>query len=94
MKKARSNEVELTQYLRPNGTPTKVFAPVGEDYVAKAKNLVLSAEVLTTGEVVIYARRRDESDEKEINEIATNGPGEKSPTACLKHLIDRLGSEQ
>jgi hypothetical protein len=90
----RPDEVTVIQYLRPFGTKSKVFAPVGEDYVAKAKGMILSSEVLRTGEVMIYARWEDEAEEKEINAMAFNGPGFNGPTESLKKLIDRKLAER
>jgi hypothetical protein len=76
------------------GRRIKVFAPVGEDYVKKAEGMVFSTEELTTGGVVVYAKRKGEAEEKEISLIAENSPGENSPTNCLQKLIDRLRREK
>lgn len=90
----RPDEVAVIQYLRPFGKPSRVFAPVGEDYVAKAKGMILSSEVLRTGEVMVYARWKDEKQEKEITSLCVNGPGWNGPTASLKRLIDRKLAEK
>lgn len=92
--KAREDEVEVTQYLRSAGTPRKMYAPVGVEYVRRAVGMVFSSEVLTTGEVAIYARWADEVEEKESLELAVNGPGPKSPSETLKRLIDRKFAER
>jgi len=84
------NEIMLTQYIRPSGIRAIVFAVVGSDYVKKAEGLILSTEVLTTGAVVIYGRKGAQDEDEEISYIADNGPGENSPTAVLKKLIDEL----
>lgn len=60
---------------------------VGEDIVELAKDMILSSEELTTGKVAIYARFADESEESESLELATNGPGPKSPDKILIALI-------
>jgi len=83
----KPNEVELTQYLRPNGRKRIVFAPVGKRFVKMAKDLVLSCEELTTGEIAIYARRHGEDEEDEALLLAENSDGEKNPTAVLIELI-------
>ena len=85
------NEVEVTQYLRPSGRKRLCFAPVGEDYVEKARAMCFSAEVLSTGTVAIYGRLIGQSDEAEICEIASNGPGNHDPSHVLRRIIDRLG---
>lgn len=90
----RPDEVTVIQYLRPFGKPSKVFAPVGEDYVAKAKGMILSAEVLRTGQLMLYVRWENEPEEKEINAMAFNGPGPDGPTETLKGLIDRKLAEK
>lgn len=84
-------EVEIIQFLRPDGKRRRMGAMVGEEFVKMAEDLILSAEELTTGEIAVYARRKDEPKEKEISEIAANGPGPNNPTECLKRLIKKLG---
>lgn len=83
----RKGEVEIIQFLRPDGKRRRMTAFVGEDGVKIAENQILSAEELTTGEIAIYSRLINEPEEKEIVEIATNGPGENSPTNVLKKVI-------
>jgi len=85
----RKGEVEVIQFLRPNGKRRRMGSPVGKEYVKKAKNMIISAEELTTREIVVYVRKKNEPKKKEISEIAVNGPGDKSPTECLKRLIAR-----
>jgi len=88
------DEVEVTQYLRPDGKKQRVFAQVGEDLAAKCGDLILSAEVLSTGLIAIYARFKDEGTEAEIMDLAENGPGDKSPAAVLTKLITRKLAER
>ena len=88
IKEKREDEVEITQYLRPNGRKRKLYAKVGKDIAKKAEGLVLSAEVLPTGLIAIYARRRGDSEENEKMRLAENGPGENSPTNKLIELIN------
>jgi len=83
--------VEIIQFLRPDGMRRRMLAEVGEELAKKAKNLIISAEELTTGEIAIYVRKVGEP-EPEVNEaveIAVNGSGDKSPNECLKRLIKR-----
>jgi len=84
-----ADHVEVIQFLRPGGKRRRMIAPVGEEVAQKAADMVLSGEELTTGEIVLYARFIAEDEENEISEIATNGPGENSPTECLKRLIEK-----
>jgi hypothetical protein len=86
-------EVEVIQYLRPDGKRRRMAVPVGEEHVKMAKDLILSAEELQTGEVAVYARKIGEPEEKEIMEIAQNDPGDKSPPNCLKRLIEKKSKE-
>jgi len=81
------DDVEVIQYLRPNGVRRRMFAPVGIEYVKKAKDMVLSAEDLKNGEVAIYGRMKDQSEDDEIVRIAINGSGYLSPTNVLRKLI-------
>lgn len=59
---------------------------VGEDYVKKAENLILSAEILNTEEVALYAREINEPKEKDKLMVATNGPGMNNSISVLKKL--------
>jgi len=83
-------DVEIIQFLRPDGKRRRVLTEVGEEYAKLAKNMVISAEELTTGEIAIYVRKIGEPVEKERLEIAINGPGDKSPIECVKRLIKKL----
>lgn len=87
-------EVEIIQYLRPYGKRRRMFAPVGEEYVEKAEDMVLSCEELTTGEVAIYVRFADELVSAETMKLADNGPGKNEPTKVLQRLIDKKWSER
>ena len=87
------DELPIVQYLRPNGQKRIMFAPVGKEYVKKAKGLELSAEWLPTEKIALYGKRKGELDENEIIELADNGPGENDPVTALKRLIDRLKGE-
>ena len=85
-----TGEVRIRQYLRPNGNTRTVIATIDKDRAEKAKNLRISCECFPTGEIVIYGRHNTETEEEEITEIATNGPGENDPNTALCRLIDRL----
>lgn len=86
---AGENEVEVTQFIAPNGRKRLVFAEVGAEVKEMAKGMRLSSEVLGTGKVALYARWDGEKEEAESVEIADNGPGENSPRAVLTRLITR-----
>ena len=87
-------EVSITQYLRPSGTPTIVYAPVEDIYYDMVHHrdggMTLSCEVLTTGDVVLYARYSNEPEEFELSEVAHNGPGGRTPSLMLQKLIARV----
>ena len=85
-------DVEIIQFLRPNGRRRRMLADVGEELAAKAKDLIISAEELQTGKVAIYTRRKSEPVEAERLELAENGPGKNSPTEVLKRMIERYGT--
>jgi hypothetical protein len=84
---AGPGDVEIIQFLRPNGQRRRMLTYVGEELAAKAKDLIISAEELGTGQVAIYVRRKGESEEEERLELAENGPGKNSPTEVLKRMI-------
>jgi hypothetical protein len=92
MMQKTNEEVELTQYLRPDGRKSLVYAPVGEEYVKKSEGMVLSTEVLGTGKVAIYGRYNYEPEEKEVLLLANNFDDDKGPTNVLKQVIDRVYS--
>ena len=64
--------VEVCQYLRPDGRKRKMAAPLGKEYHEKAKGLVISAEKLMTGLIVIYIRREGQDPEDEQSRILSN----------------------
>ena len=88
--KPTEDDVMVTQYLRPNGKTRIMYAPIGKEYVEKSKNMVCSAEELPNGTIVIYVRWDYQTDEEELLEFATNGPGDNSPNEKLKGMIDKL----
>lgn len=87
-------EVEVIQHLRPEGKRRRMLADVGAEAAKKAEDMMLSAEELNTLRVALYARFTDEPEEKEITEIAENGPGADSPSECLKRLIEKKFKER
>lgn len=91
---ANADEVELKQYKAPFGDQTRVFAPVGEEWARRAVDMVFACEVLTTGQVAIYGRRKGEPVEAERVELATNGPGPNEPVAVLRRLIEQIEKEK
>ena len=82
-------DVEIIQFMRPDGRRRRMLTYVGEELAAKAKDLIVSVEELGTGEVAIYVRRKGESEEAEHLELAENGPGKNSPTEVLKRMIEK-----
>jgi len=82
-------EVEIIQYIRPNGRRMRIAAMIGKENVLKAKDLVISTEELRTGSVAIYVRHVDESEEDEDVQLAYNGPGKNSPNNVLIRMINK-----
>lgn len=87
-KDRQPHEVEIIQYLRPNGEKRLMYAPIGIDYVEKSKDMILSAEWLPTGMVAIFCRFNDEDETNEHLLLAKNGPGPNSPNDTLRKIID------
>lgn len=81
------DEAEIVQFIRPNGVKRQAFATVGFELAAKSRKLRISAEVLGTGQIAIYVRRKNEPEDAERLELAENGPGPNSPTEVLKRMI-------
>lgn len=86
--------VRITQYKRPNGKKEHVTCRVPLETEKKAKGMGIAAELLTTGEVAIYCKYNGDPVENERLELATNGPGDKSPDKMLIKLIDRVYDER
>ena len=85
-------EYPVTQYLRPNGQKRRMYASISDDAfnVATKIRALISAEVLTAGQIIIYARRETEPEESEISMFADNGPGKNDPNKVLERLIQKL----
>jgi hypothetical protein len=82
------DEVEVIQYLRPNGLRRRITVPYKSDLIAKATGMIIEAECLPDGNVAIWVRNKDEDEEKQLLDIAVNGPGERSPSTILEKLIN------
>lgn len=89
LRRQAKDEVEVTQYLRPNGKKRTIMCQVGKDHVEKSKNMILEAEVLPGNMVCFWVRFKDEEEELQFLDITYNGPGDRCPENILKELIDR-----
>jgi len=89
------SEVELTQYMMPNGREVKVYCDVGKELadMAREKGMMLSTEMLMTGAVAVYGRLKGQDEEDELCEIADNFESDKSPDKILKDVIKRLNEK-
>lgn len=87
-------EWPVTQLLRPHDMQRKTFSPVTEAVFVMAESIdaVITAEVLGTGEVVLYGRRRADPEDSEISEFADNAAteGDTCPREVVEKVIRRL----
>ncbi len=67
-------EIKLTQYLMPNGRPMPTTTEVPDETATLAEGMILSCEVLGTGQVALYAKYPEDKEEDEFIEISNNGP--------------------
>jgi hypothetical protein len=78
-------DVEVCQYLRPDGRKRKMAAPLGKEYKEKVKGLVIAAEELMNGSIVIYIRHGDQPEEDEQCRVFQN---DSSINDGFKEFID------
>ena len=55
----QDTEVIITQYVRPDGHKRICYAEVGKKHAEMAKNMVLSAEVMVNGDLMIYCKKNN-----------------------------------
>jgi len=84
------DEVEIIQFLRPNGKRRRMSCILNKELVKKTENMILSSEQLPTGKIAIYGRMVGQTDEKEYFQLADNGPGNNSPTNVLIKVINHV----
>lgn len=80
-------EIEVIEYLKPNGVRRRSAIAVGESYAQRAKDLIFSAEVERNG-VIIYARRIDQPEDEEIIRVVEKDRDKVA--AAFKEIIDSL----
>jgi len=90
--------LHITQYLRPDGRKKPLTIEVSDDISKLAEDMILSCEVLQTGQIAVYCRHKHEIEEDELCLIAENVRPEdkdqsKSPTVKMIELIKQK-SEQ
>lgn len=83
-------EVEIIQYLRPSGKRRRMATHLGNKWAEKAQNLIISAEELRTGEIIIYVQKISQEVGQEKIGIANNESGPNSPDEILKRLIEEI----
>ena len=83
-------EVKLIQYMMPNGRKKEVTTDIEDLFADMAEGMILSCEVLGTGQVALYAKYPQDKEEEEAVEIASNGPGIQE---TLQLLIKRKHKE-
>ena len=87
----KSNEIEIIQYMRPTRRRRKLIAEVDEETARKADDIVISAEILRTGDVAFYARHKDKPEETEICMVRENDTEHpETGNKILKELIDKV----
>jgi len=84
------DEVEIIQFLRPNGRRRRMSTRLDKEFANKAKDIILSAEELPTGQVALYGRKIGTATESEYMLIADNGLGNNSPNEVLKIIINHV----
>ncbi|DBA35233.1 TPA_asm: hypothetical protein vir530_00009 [dsDNA virus vir530] len=87
------DEVEIIQFLRPNGVRRRMSTKLSVALAAVSRNMVLTAEVLPTGKLVICGRMKWQDESEEISTMADNGPGDNDPNRAVATIIRRLAKE-
>ena len=92
--KLQNDELEIIQFLRPDGKRRRMSAKLTKELVRKAKNMIISAEELTTGKVAIYGRMVGVPIEKEYLLLADNCESSNSPNNILEKVILHVAETQ
>ena len=90
----QEDELEIIQFLRPDGKRRRMSAKLTKGLVEKAKNIIISAEELTTGKIAIYGRIIGIPIEEEYMLLADNCEGSNSPNNVLKRVIIHVAETQ
>jgi hypothetical protein len=86
-------EVNLVQYIFPNGIRKNVTCQMPDDVCKMAENQILSCECGGfLDKVTLYSRKLDWLEEDEIIYFADNGGGENQPSIVLESLIRKVHS--
>ncbi len=83
----QDDELEIIQFLRPDGKRRRMSTKLTKELVEKAKNMIISVEELMTGKVAIYGRIIGTPIEKEYMLLADNCGGSNSPNNVLEKVI-------
>ena len=81
-------EVEIIQYLSPNGKRRRMACFIGNELAKKAENLIISTEQTNPREVMIYLRKIGNKEENEVSQLANNFKSESSPDKILIKMIE------
>jgi hypothetical protein len=86
----KKGEIEVIQYVRPNGKRRRMACEVGEDLAKQAEGLVISADI-KAGVVFFYVRKIGQEPEEEHIYLATNFPSKIDTVKTLKRIIHTHG---
>ena len=83
----KEGDIEIIQFLRPNGKRRKMSTRLNDELFQLSKDMILSAEELSTGKLALYSRYIGEDVESEYMLLADNYESENSPNKVLEKVI-------
>ena len=86
----QESEIEIIQFLRPDGRRRKMSTRINDELFQLSKNMILSAEELSTGKLALYGRYIGEDVESEYMLLADNYGSENSPNKVLERVIRHI----
>jgi len=89
------SQVEVTEYIRPDGEARSTYVEVSEEAyeIWKRLKIIVSLEVATGNLIAIYTRFPHEVEEEERLQLAVDHGGEGNPMDVLDAMLKSMAEE-